>query len=123
MFFGHDLKLQTGFTETSEPVLIIFLFCLALMGLKVFRVVNPQLLQTLNEIFIFEIFEFSSDGPSVDHPWPPVGKPPRNLIFPHWWPSVVQRWPVVGYRGLSVRVQLRNKQEATSFSSALTFAL
>ena len=31
MFFGHDLKLQTGFTETSDPVLIIFPFRLALM--------------------------------------------------------------------------------------------
>ena len=31
--------------------------------------------------------------------WPPVGKPPRNLIFPH-------RWLLVGYHGLSVRVLL-----------------
>ena len=69
MFFGHDLKLQTGSTETSEPVLIIFPFCLALMRPKVFRVVNLQLLEILNEIFIFEIFEFSTDGPSVDHRW------------------------------------------------------
>ena len=97
MFFAHDLRLQTGFTETSEPVLIIFPFCLALMRLKVFRVVNLQLLEIMNEIFIFEIFEFSTDEPSVDHWWPPVGKPPRNLIFPH-------RWPVVRYQGLSVRV-------------------
>ena len=62
MFFGDDLKLQTGFTETSEPVLIIFPFCLALMRLKVFRVVNLQLVEILNEIFIFEIFTFSTGG-------------------------------------------------------------
>ena len=31
MFFGYDLKLQTGCTEISEPALIIFPFCLALM--------------------------------------------------------------------------------------------
>ena len=48
MFFEHDQKLQTGVTETSEPVLIIFPFCLALMRLKVFRVVNLQLLEILN---------------------------------------------------------------------------
>ena len=54
MFFGHDLELQTRFTGTSEPVLIFFPFCLALMRLKVFRVVNLQLLDILNEIFIFE---------------------------------------------------------------------
>ena len=97
MFFGHDLKPQTGFTETSEPVLIIFPFCLALMRLKVFRVVNLQLLEILNEIFIFEIFEFSTDGPSVDHQWPPVGKPPRKLIFRH-------RWPPMDFPGLSAPV-------------------
>ena len=64
MFFGHDhdLELQTGFTETSEPVLIILSFCLALMRLKVFRVVNLQLLEILNEFFIFEIFKFSTNG-------------------------------------------------------------
>ena len=93
MFFGHDLELQTGFTETSEPVLEIFPFCLALMRLKVFRVLNLQFLEILNEIFIFEI---STDGP-------PVGKLPCSLIFPHRWPPVVHRWPVVGYHGLSVR--------------------
>ena len=38
---------------------------------------SVQLLEMLNEIFTFEIFEFSTDGPSVDHQWPPVGKPPR----------------------------------------------
>ena len=101
MFFGHDLKLQTGFTENSEPVLIIIPFCLALMRLKVFRVVNP-VSRNLNEIFIFEIFEFSTDGPSVDHRWPPMGKPSCNLIFPHRWPPVLHRWPLVGYHGLSV---------------------
>ena len=49
MFFEHDQKLQTGVTETSEPVLIIFPFCLVLMRLKVFRVVNLQLLEILND--------------------------------------------------------------------------
>ena len=43
----------------------------------------------------------------IFHRWsiggPPVGKPPRNLSFPHRWPPVVHRWPVVGYHGLSVR--------------------
>ena len=47
-FFGHDLKLQTGFTETSELILIIFPFGLVLMRLKVFRVVNLQFLEILN---------------------------------------------------------------------------
>ena len=61
MSFGHDLKLQAGFTETSEPVLIMFPFCSALMRLKVFRVVN-LLLEILYEIFIFEIFEFTTDS-------------------------------------------------------------
>ena len=63
MFFEYDLKLQTGFTEPSEPVLMIFSFCLALMCLMVFLVVNLQLLEIVNEIFISEIFEFSTDGP------------------------------------------------------------
>ena len=67
--FGHDLKLQTGFTETSEPVLIIFPFSLASMRLKVFRVVNLQLLEILNEIFIFEIFEFSKIASEGGHRW------------------------------------------------------
>ena len=44
------------------------------------------------------------------HRWsiggPPVGKPPCNLIFPHRWPPVVHRWPVVGYHGLSVREKI-----------------
>ena len=62
-----------------------------------------QLLEILNESFIFEMFEFSTDGPSVDNGWPPVGKHLRNLIFPHRWPLVVHRWPVVSYHALSVR--------------------
>ena len=82
MFFGHDLKLQKGFTETSEPVLVIFPFCLALMRLKVFRVVNLQLLETLNEIFIFEIFEVSTGGLSVDHRWTTGGKASALSNFP-----------------------------------------
>ena len=78
MFFGHDLKLQTGFTETSEPVLII-LFGPILFGFDASgaRITSKgiscsesfQLLEILNEISIFEIFEFSTDGPSVDHRW------------------------------------------------------
>ena len=57
----------------------------------------------LNEIFTFEIFEFSTDGPSVDHRWPPMEKPPRKLISPHRWPLVVHRWPPMDFPGLSVR--------------------
>ena len=103
--FGHDLELQTGFTETSEPVLKIFPFCLALMRLKVFRVVNLQLLEILNKTFIFEIFEISTDGPPVANDGPPVdhrwkfrkslatgGKLPCNLIFAPRWSSDGQWW-------------------------------
>ena len=64
---------------------------------------NIQLLEMLNKIFTFEIFEFSSDGSSVDHRWPPVGKPPRKLIFPQRWSLVVHRWPPMDFPGLSVR--------------------
>ena len=65
MFFGHDLKLQTGFTETSEPVLIIIPFCLALMRLKVFRVVNP-VSRNFEQNFHFRNFR-------IFHRWPLVG--------------------------------------------------
>ena len=33
---------------------------------------------------------------------PPVGRPPHKPIYPSWWPSMVHRWPVVGYHWLSV---------------------
>ena len=105
MFFGHDLKLQTGFTETSEPVLIIFPFSLVLIRLKVFRVVNP-VAKNFERNFHFRNFR-------IFHRWtiggPPVGKPSCNLIFPHRWPPVVHRWPLVGYHGLSVREGLFKK--------------
>ena len=65
MFFGHDLKLQTGFTENSEPVLIIIPFCLALMRLKVFRVVNP-VSRNFERNFHFRNFR-------IFHRWPLVG--------------------------------------------------
>ena len=61
---------------------------------------NIQLLEMLNEIFTYEIFEFSTDGQSVDHRWPPMGKPPRKLISPHRWPLVVHRWPPMDFPGL-----------------------
>ena len=91
MFFGHDLKLQTEFTDTSEPVLIIFasFFGFDALGARIMSKLmssnNIQLLEILNEIFIFELFDFSTDGPLVGLRWPPVGVPPRKVIFPHLW--------------------------------------
>ena len=64
---------------------------------------NIQLLEMLNEIFTFEIFEFSTDDPSVDHRWLPVGKPPPKLISPH-------RWSPMDFPGLSVRVLFFDSQ-------------
>ena len=51
---------------------------------------------------------WATDGPSVDHRWSPVGKPPRKLIFPHRWLLVVHRWPPMDFPGLSVRDTLKN---------------
>ena len=72
MFFGHVLKLQTEFTDTSESVLITFpiLFGFDASGLRIASKgiscsESFQLLEILNEIFIFEIFEFYTDGSSV----------------------------------------------------------
>ena len=65
MFFGHDLKLQTGFTETSEPVLIIFPFSLVLIRLKVLRVVSP-VASNFEQNFHFRTFR-------IFHRWPLVG--------------------------------------------------
>ena len=119
MFFGHDLKLQTGFTETSEPVLIIFPFSLVLIRLKVFRVVNP-VATNFERNFHFRNFR-------IFHRWtiggPPVGKPSCNVIFPHRWPPVVHRWPLVGYHRLSVRVATdwippKSNMAERSFSTA-----
>ena len=99
MFFGHDLKLQTGFTENSEPVLIIIPFCLALMRLKVFRVVNP-VSRNFERNFHFRNFR-------IFHRWsiggPPVATDGKASMYPKFPPPVVHRWPLVGYHGLSVR--------------------
>ena len=62
------------------------------MRLKVFGVVNLQLLEILNEIFIFEIFRPCN----LIH----VGKPPCNLIFPHRWPPVATGGPPMASGGL-----------------------
>ena len=67
MFFGHDLKLQTGFTETSEPVLINFPFSLVLIRLKVFRVVSP-VARNFERNFHFRNFR-------IFHRWT-IGGPP-----------------------------------------------
>ena len=72
--FGHDLKLQTGFTDTSEPVLIIFPILLGFDALSLrissqgISCTNIQLLEMLNEIFTFETF-------GIFHRWS-IGGPP-----------------------------------------------
>ena len=53
------------------------------LGARIFCVTTFQLPEN------FKIFEFSTDGPSVDHQWPPVEKPPYKPIFLHRWRSVV----------------------------------
>ena len=98
MFFGHDLKLQTGFTDISEPVLFSILFGFeASVATKCISCSESfQLLDILNEMSIFEISELSTNGPLVDH-----------------------RWPVVGYHGLSVREQTFDKKFARMYCKML----
>ena len=61
---------------------------------------NPSVARNFEQNFHFRNFR-------ILHRWsiggPPMGEPSRKLIFPHRWPSVVHRRPVVGYHGLSVR--------------------
>ena len=79
MFFEHDLKLETGFTQQglhfrTSPDNFSILFGFDASGERITSKgiscsESFQLLEILNEIFIFEIFEFSTDGPSVDQRW------------------------------------------------------
>ena len=96
MFFGHDLKLQTGFTENSEPVLIIIPFCLALMRLKVFRVVNP-VSRNFERNFHFRNFR-------IFHRWsiggPPVATDGKASMYPNFPPPVATGGPPMATGGL-----------------------
>ena len=97
--------MQTEFTDTSEPVLIISpsLFGFDALGARITY-------KGISGILIFESF----------HRWtigrPKVGKPSHKLIFPH-------RWPLVGFQGLSVpRVHIKLEQ-ISSIENLVTLLL
>ena len=81
---------------------------------------NIQLLEMLNEIFTFEHSEFATGDPPMDHRWPPLGKPPRKLIFPHRWPLVVHRWPPMDFPGLSAREHTCQSKHFRNLSKSFT---
>ena len=118
MFFGHDLKLQTGFTENSEPVLIIIPFCLALMRLKVFRVVNP-VSRNFERNFHFRNFR-------IFHRWsiggPPVATDGKASMYPNFPPPVATGGPPMATGGLPWVVSTgqgsKNEHTLSLFSSS-----
>ena len=67
LFFGFD---ASGARITSEGISCSESF---------------QLLEILNEIFIFEIFDFSIDGLSVDHRWESLHVILFSLTGGQWW--------------------------------------